>query len=270
MEDEETRLIEQKKIEFCIIFWLGLFLVPVSLVFWAFYIEKMDTINNDTYAMVRGPETVNSQITGDTRAIQSYYFQVNGILMDSSTLTFSRPNNYLFISIIHTLLFIGRSGRSSSENIFTYTKQFPTGVETDLINLTFYSTANGTSVFIPLKLMETDVANNDNNAQVTRYLTRADILIFRNFQNSIGLGDVFYQESTATPQSYQIYVRDAQTMKEPYTFPPLEQWGYAPISLITLGIGLFLVIVFLWHWWSVKYIVIEVYIRKHIKNNKWY
>ena len=270
--DEESRSIEQKKIEFCIVFWIGVFLIPVSICFWGFYIEKMDTMNNDSFAMMRSPETVNSQVTASNDEITTYTFFIENTIMTQQTLNYTRPSNYLFISLIHTLLFIRRSEQSTNEIAMQNTRNFPVGtVQTDILNIIFNQNggANSTGTF-PIKLSETYPINDDNNAMATKYLTRVDLILFRSLGDSLGIGNTYYQEMSTRPTSYEVYVRDSETMKEPYTFPSLEQTGYAPISLITLFIALVFVVVFLWHWWSVKYIVIEIYIRKHIKNNKWY
>ena len=276
--DRETKTIERKRNQFSVIFWIGIVMLPISMYFAMFYIKKKDIINFDSYAMMNDFESVNSVNDIDLDEFKyGFTMQVDSRTFSRNLVEYSRIKNYMFASILHTLLFVKRGGRSASEYIFNGSISFDNSF-THVFNVTMSGRANA-SATIPVRMKEMYPSPSDINKAITKYATSIEFIVIRqrefdaidlNISAAITLGNVYYSEMSSAPSTVDILIRDATSMKVNYDFPVLENWAVSAVSLIALFISVVFIFVFLWHWWSVRYIIIETFIRHNISSQKWY
>ncbi|EAY08447.1 hypothetical protein TVAG_355060 [Trichomonas vaginalis G3] len=283
--DEEMRTIEVKKTEFCIVFWIGLLLMPISIVFWVGFLKKMDIVNFDSYTMSTEPDSINNGnaqndnilLFNQTQFVLNYVSDsgVEEYIFAPVWYKISRSTNYLLPSLLHYILFIKKGSRSGQNSYFTRNFTLPSSYSTLAYNITWNSsrTNNQISQDFVFPIYRTLVDQNDPYIVTRERLTK--IKMFR----TPGVEDtpmseeglvVEYTDYTVT-SSYNVLMEiyDSEGMVN-YSFPGLEDYTIAGISIILLFIGLIMVLIFLWHWWSVKYIIIQNVIKKCTTHQRYY
>lgn len=283
--DEEMRTIEVKKTEFSVIFWLGLLMIPVSIVFWIGYMKKIDIVNFDVYQMATEPDSINNA-DRQSRVIEifnstKFTFQYNGssglVSYDfaPSFYIIRRDNNYLMASILHAILFIKKGRRSYDNSYFNRTVTLPSSYKTFFFNITWTvpKTTSTVTQSFAYPVFRVIVDQEYPYSSTIHRLTRIKYYKVPAIENSDiktqALIEEFVDYAPTSSLDVLMEIYDSEGNVN-YTFPNLEEYTIAGLSVILCFISLIAVLVFLWHWWSVKYVIIQNVIRRCTTHQRYY
>lgn len=227
----------------------------------------MDYVNRDSYTIFDDTTSVN-QITTQNQYFTtnySFYIQVNGgtsTQMTTENIYTSMPRSYLLPSVFHTLLFIKRMSRNSNQYFFSYQFTPDTTLNYTLINIT----SNSSYWLFSFPTISPTYDPYSTSPFVVNYISNIHLIYLRDAQPEVlVIGNYTYGTSMVT----NVYVRDCD---EPETvlFPALDHITVSPVSFVTFFVGLILLLTFVWHWWSVRYIVINSVIKECSPEPRYY
>ena len=263
----EDNSIKQKKSEFSIFFWLGLTMIPLSIYFCYFYFKKKYYLNFDSFSIISDTETINTAVS---RYIPSYTFttlrfylndNIN-FITDLLTIKSTRISNYFFTSILHSLLFIKRGGYLNS---ISYLYRFYLSINLNSNFLLFNLKLLNKKIFFSIPINQYNTTNPENFEKLIINEIHFNYFNYDSI-SSIVIEKIIYKKESSI---ITCFIHDSREM-ENYYFPLLEDQGIIIFSFITLFLSIILVMIFLWHCWSVKFIIIDKVIQDNSPQQKYY
>jgi len=257
--------IDQKKSEFSLFFWIGFIIMPVSAYFCYFYFRKDDYLNFDSYSIIADSEQTNTavnQYSRNYRLSSKKFYVLGSLVTDSITSSYSRIRNYFFTQILHTFLFVKRGSVLSSSKTVYYRS-----ISLTLSDMYFPFDVCVDSKCSYFSVPITKVNTSNINSFISESLNEIHLLYFSH-DSIVGIR-IDSTTYTSNSQTVTVYIHDSAESLD-YYFPALEGNSILSFSFISLFIGLIFVMTFLWHCWSVRFIIIDRVIQQCSPQQRYY